>query len=92
MAKNVVEKAPPVNIEQVKAELRYPHRECKTSTWLTINALTRARDDDKPTVKVALHSDNAREWRATTKKGVEILEKIECWNVIDMRKNTRKNT
>lgn len=59
VVRNDVQEAPAAHNEQVEFEPAYPRRELKGPTWSTINALTTARDEDEPTVKVSLQSDDS---------------------------------
>ena len=76
--------------EQETQERRYPRRVRFAPDRYVANAARRgAHDDDMPTLRMAMESPDALEWKKAIKSELNSLEKNRTWDIVDKPSKAR---
>lgn len=66
---------------------RYPQRLRKEPKRLVSNAVRRGNEEDMPTLRMAMESDEATFWKTAVKEELRSLENGKTWDIVDRPRN-----
>lgn len=71
-----------VSTDELETLRRCSTLERKAPTRFTINACVPQRDEDEPTMREELKSEESKEWKNSFSEEIRKLEDMDCWTIM----------